>query len=679
MALPQKNGINKSSATSPKLPHSSANSVKKRKDRNPVASQTFLETSDAWIGARLNLVFYIAIFLTVIIGALLFDVKISTGGDDSGYIEMANDFLRGRGFPTWHGPLYSIILSFIIWIFGINLIWLKLLSFLFIVLHLTFFYYTFKRIIAPSILAPLLLIISLNSTILYFASQTYTEAMYMFLQSLLVFLFIRFYLTEKQDQKGTLKEQYLQWLIIGFSLFAVSLTREIGIISLFIIVLMLLLDKNFRSSVMVVVSYLIFLLPYKVYQYLVWGVAASKTSRPMHEILLKNFYKPESGYENFSGMIVRLFENARLYLSKHFMIGIGLMDPESTQISWVVTFLIIAFLLIALYFAFKRSKVMFFIALNLGCSMGATFLALQQHWDQMRMVIIYIPLLLLLMAWSIEQLSKVKGLGFLILVLPLFLSLVFFKTLGQTVEKIKANQKVLAKNIGGDLYYGFTPDWQNFLMMSEWVGKNIPSSKVVASRKPSMSFIYSKGRDFFGMYRLGTSAPDQFLGDLKKRTGELVIIPNKVLNIPAPIDLQESLRKAKVGCVVEGTDIFGVYEFKGIEGNNQLLQLRQLNIQPFSTDSLLRRVRVSTLACYAISPDSLVSDLHTNKIDYVLVSSLRGKAKMKSEIVINNIQRHLFFIEQKYPGVFKLVYQVGGKEEEPSWLYEVDYPKLGLN
>jgi hypothetical protein len=679
MALPLKNGVKKSSATAPGSSYSSANSPKKRKDRNPVASKTFLETSDAWIGARLNLVFYIAIFLTVMIGALLFDVKISTGGDDSGYIEMANDFLKGRSFPTWHGPLYAIILSFIIWIFGINLIWLKLFSFLFIVLHLTLFYHTFKRIIAPSIFAPLLLIISLNSTILYFASQTYTEAMYMFLQSLLVFLFIRFYLSEKQDQKGTLKEQYLQWLILGFSLFAVSLTREIGIISLFIIVLMLLLDKNFRSSVMVVVSYLIFLLPYKLYQNLVWGVAVSKTSRPMHEILLKNFYKPESGYENFSGMVVRLFENARLYLSKHFMIGIGLMDPESTQTSWIVTILIIVFLLIALYFAFRRSKVMLFIALNLGCSMGATFLALQQHWDQMRMVIIYIPLILLLMAWSIEQLSKVKGLGFVIVLLPIFLSVVFFKTLGQTVEKIKVNQKVLAKNIDGDLYYGFTPDWQNFLIMSEWVGKNIPSSKVVASRKPSMSFIYSKGRDFFGMYRLATSAPEQFLGALKKRTGELTIIPNKALNVPAPVDLGVSLRKAKVGCVVEGTDIFGVYEFKGIEGKNHLLQLRQLNIQPLSTDSLLRRVRTSTLACYAISPDTLVSDLHNNKIDYVLVSSLRGKAKMKSEIVINNIQRHLFFIEQKYPGVFKLVYQVGGNEEEPSWLYEVDYHKLGFN
>ncbi len=655
---------------------SSRSSGKSRKERNQVPSRTLLEISDEWIRPKLNLIFYISLFFTVILGVFLFDVKISTGGDDSGYIEMANDFIKGRSFPTWHGPLYSIILSLIIQIFGLNLIWLKLLSFLFIVTHLFLYYHTFRKLISPTLLAILLLIVSVNSTILYFASQTYTEAIYMFLQSLLVYFYTRFFLIENPENNLTLKAQSLQWLAVGFCIFLASLTREIGIITLFIIVLMLLLNKNFRSAASVVVSYLIFLIPYKIYKLIVWGSDISKGSRPFHEILLKNYYKPEAGYENFSGMIVRLFENSRLYLSKHFMIGIGLKDTGSTEISWVVTALIIGLLILGLYFAFRRSRVMLFIALNLGASMGATFLALQQHWDQMRMVIIYIPMMLLLMAWGIQQLSMIKRLGFMILLLPIIFSIIFFKTLGQTIEKIKVNQKVLAKNIEGDLYYGFTPDWQNFLLMSEWVGKNIPVSKVVASRKPSMSFIYSKGRDFYGMYRLTTAAPEQFLTDLKKRTGELSIIPNKILNIPAPVDLQVSLRKDKVGCVVEGVEIYGVYEFKGEEGKNQLKQLGQLNVKPFTTDSLLRKFRSSTLSWYAVSPDSLYRDLKNNKVDYVLVSSLRGKANMKSEVIINNIQRHLFFVEQKYPGVFKLVHQIGGKESEPSWLYEVDYRNL---
>src|SRR5512133_1405415 len=74
-------------------------------------------------------VLVISVMLSVILGIFLFDVKISTVGDDSHYIEMANEFLKGRAFPSWHGPLYSIFLSLPILLFGVNVIWLKVFSF----------------------------------------------------------------------------------------------------------------------------------------------------------------------------------------------------------------------------------------------------------------------------------------------------------------------------------------------------------------------------------------------------------------------------------------------------------------------------------------------------------------------------------------------------------------------
>jgi hypothetical protein len=223
------------------------------------------------------------------------------------------------------------------------------------------------------------------------------------------------------------------------------------------------------------------------------------------------------GTEDFAGMVDRFLLNAKGYLSKHFMIGLGLHDPASTEKSWFVTVIVVILFVIALYFAFRRSKVMLFIAIYLGGSISASFIALHQSWDQMRMVIIFIPMLLLLLAWGIQQFSGQKGLYFLAVLLPLFLVLIFFKTLGQTIDKAKINQKVLSKNMKGNLYYGFTPDWQNFLRMSEWVGKNIPKDKMVASRKPSMSYIYSKGRDFHGMYRFPTHPPEEFIVKLRSR------------------------------------------------------------------------------------------------------------------------------------------------------------------
>jgi hypothetical protein len=680
MAPSSKNPQRKPIPVRSKTQHQTAGKAEKAKKNNsPASTKSVLQTIDNWVEPKLNLIFFVSMILTILIGVMLFDVKISTGGDDSSYIEMANNFLQGRSFPTWHGPLYSIFLSLPILIFGVNVIWLKLISFGFIVAHLILFYFTFKKLVSPSILALVMLIISVSPSILYFASQTYSEAMYMFLQAMIVFLFVNFYLVARDFDKLTLKENALQWLIMGFVVFLASLTRNIGIIPIFVMIFILLLDKKFLSALMLTVSYFIFFIPFKLYKYLAWETEIAKGSRPFHEILLKNFYNPSAGYEDFSGMVVRFFENARLYLSKHFMIGIGLHDPASTDKSWFVTAIVAVLLLIALYYAIKRSKVMLFVALIIGGSMTATFIALQQSWDQMRMVVIYIPMLLLLLAWGTQQLAGEKGYGFLHLVLPVVLALIFFKTLGYSIDKMKANQKVLAKNISGNPYYGFTPDWQNFLRMSEWVGKNIPDTILVASRKPSMSFIYSKGRDFYGIYRFPSEAPEKLLGDLIPRTGELKVIPNKDIGTNWPTDLQLAIKQSNVAYVAEGSDVYGVYDLKGASGDAITQTLAQLKVVPFTTDSMLSRVRVSSQSCFAVSPDTLINALRRNRVDYVIVASLRANPNFNTGNIINNIQRYLYFVEQKYPGILTLVHQIGASEqEEPAWLYKINYQYYGL-
>jgi hypothetical protein len=649
-----------------------------KKQTRSLKKLTLLEKLDKSIEPRLNLVFYVSLFFTILFGAYLFDVKISTGGDDSHYIEMAHDFINGRSFPTWHGPLYSIFLSLPMLIFGVKVVWLKLFSFAFIVAHLILFYYTFKKHIPSTVFALVMLIVSVSSSVLYFASQTYSEAMYMFLQSLIVFLFLNIYLGVLSVKEFSLKDQALHWLVLGFFVFLASLTRNIGTVALVAMIIVLLLNKKFKESIILALSYIIFLIPFKIYKALVWQSDISKGSRPISEILLKNFYNPSDGYEDLSGMITRFFENARLYLSKHLMIGLGLHDPATTDKSWLVTFLVMLIFVVALYYAFRRSKVMFFVGILLGSCITATFIVLQQQWDQMRMIIIYLPMLLLFLAWGIHQLAFRKGFGFLQLLLPLLLVFIFFKTLGQTADKLKANQKVLARNIRGNMYYGFTPDWQNFLLMSEWVGKNIPDTEMVASRKPSMSFIYSKGRDFYGIYRFPAEEPEKMVNDIKKRTGELIVIPNKIFDEAMPIIQQLAFKSAVVAYAAEGNDIYGVYEMRDKNKTIITETLQQYKLSAFSTDSLLTRLRTSKKVCFAISPDSLINNLRENRVNYMIVASLRANPNVNTGNIINTIQRYLYFVELKYPGIISLVHQIGSTSEEPAWLYRIDYKNYGL-
>jgi hypothetical protein len=671
----QKNrpGHKPSSAVTPQ------SSIKTSNHKTATSGQkTLWSVLDGFFGKRLNTILILSIVLSSVLGGFLFDVKISTGGDDSHYVEMAYDFLKGRTFPSWHGPLYSIFLSLPIMIFGVNIIWLKIFSFLFVLGHLVLFFYTFRKHVSPTILALIMLILSVNSTILYFASQTYSEAMFMFLQSLVIFLFVNIYLSTDGSGKVTFKQEATQWFILGFFVFLVSLTRNIGIVCLLAMLLFLLWEKRFRGAIMLLVSFIIFHIPFRIYKVLAWNEGFSQGPDQISEILRKNPYNRAMGTEDFAGMIDRFILNAKAYLSKHFMIGLGLHDPGSTEKSAIVTIVIILLFLVAVYFAFRRSKVMLFISIYLAGSIAATFIALHQSWDQMRMMVIFIPMLLILLVWGIQQLSVSKKYTYAGIVLLIFLLLIFFKTFGQTSDKIKVNRKVLARNIKGNLYYGFTPDWQNFLKMSEWVGQNIPGDKVVASRKPSMSYIYSKGREFYGMFRVPTETPDEYITQIEKRTGDLVAFPNKSVNTAWPTPMQWAIKRANVAYVAEGSEIFGVYSFRGQRGNELVQSLYQQKVSPFSTDSLLHLIDKSTQNCFAVSPDSLINTLRKNKVEYVIVASLRANPNVNTGNIINNIQRYLYFVELKYPGILNLVHQIGTDAGEPAWLYQINYKLYGL-
>ena len=72
---------------------------------------------------------------------------------------------------------------------------------------------------------------------------------------------------------------------------------------------------------------------------------------------------------------------------------------------------------------------------------------------------------------------------------------VYFKNL--STRFLLENKKILKESLKGNMFYGFTPDWVNYLKMSEYTG-NLDDSTIVACRKPGISFIYGK-KKFYGI------------------------------------------------------------------------------------------------------------------------------------------------------------------------------------
>jgi hypothetical protein len=625
-----------------------------------------------------RLFFILSLLLTAILGLYLFDVKINEGGDDSSYIEMAHRFINGKGFPTFHGEFYSIFLGLPVAIFGINLIVLKFTSYLFILGHLIFFYLAIKDRVSSTLLVLTMLIISVSSNILFFGSQTYSEAMFMFLQSLSFFLVFRLL-----DRLNTNKANYLNlwplWVSSLFLIFLLIITRNIGLALLLSLIAYLMLDKKYYAIIYVVVLYIVFAYSFEFYKKIFWDIDKSAIAQQTDYILLKNPYNAASGKEDLSGMITRFFANIKMYLSRHFLSSIALRNPGNTDTTFFPAIIIIAVYFTGLYFAFRKNKSMLLTGIYLGIAVFTTFITLNQSWGQLRMIVVFIPLMILFLAFGINELSKTKRMGLLYPLLLFLFVFIFFKSFGQSIKKAQTNDEVLKKNISGNLYYGFTPDWVNFLKMSEWVGKNLPESAGVASRKPSMSFIYSKGKEFYGIYRIPLESGDSIINRFKKESKKICILDLNDLsrkNVPGLTQLQ--IRRSTDAVIGQSSGLYGIYQLNNLSDNPIVNACEGYGIQYYlEPDSFLTSLRQNNEQYYGIYPDSLLNNLRKNHVDYVIMANLRMNPNMKTERTVNTIQRYLYYIELKYFNLFTVVRQIGNDDDEPAKLIKINYENLG--
>ncbi|MFO7657449.1 MAG: hypothetical protein R6W78_10305 [Bacteroidales bacterium] len=642
----------------------------------PMQEKGFRASVDRFFQKRLNLFFILSLVLTVILSVYLFDVKVHEGGDDSNYIQMAHRFINGKSFPTFHGEFYSIFLALPILFFGVNVVILKIISLFLMIGHLVFFFLAFKNRVTSTMLVFTMLIISVSANILFFASQTYSEALYMFIQSLS--FFIAFKLIDKIiTNKINYVDYWPLWISTGLLIFLLSITRNIGMAILLAIGAYFLFNKKFYAIIYLAASYLIFNFGFGLYKRLVWSIDQSTVAQQSSLIMLKDPYNAAKGVEDFSGMVERFLANIKIYLSRHFFASIGLRDPSKIETTYLPSIILIVIFLVALYFAFKKHKPMLLTGLYLGIAVATTFITLNQSWGQLRMIVIFIPMILLFLAFGIEELSKMKNFRFLYPVLLLLFILIFFRCLGQSVKKASINQKVLSKNIEGNMYYGFTPDWINFLKLSEWTGKNLPKEALVASRKPSISFIYSKGKEFYGIFRIPQEEGDIVINRIKSAGGHTCVFNISDLSakgLPAMPQIQA--RQSIDALIGQSNLIYGICQSDGTECIELGNTLKGYGIPVYEIDTLQNMLNNANMPTYGIVPDSLLNNLRKNNVEYVIMASLRMNPNMKTENIVNTIHRYLMYIEIKYFNLFTIVQQFGKEEEEPAKLIKINYEVL---
>ncbi len=520
--------------------------------KNP---QNAFEKFENWASVNNSKLFYTLLVLSLFLSLLSFNARISEAHDDALYLEggwrYVNEF--PKYFYTQNAPLYPMFLGLLIKLMGFKLIIFKLFSIGFNLLGFVLFYKALRGRVPAIVFVPVAVFQACNYLIMYFASMTFTEAFYFTLQG--YFFYVAVQLAELVNTQGTnLRQQMRWWVALGLSMFLISTAKSSAIVVIPAVLLFFALEKNWKAVGFSLGAYLLFKLPYELLVRSIWD-AQNQFAGQSKILLQKDPYDKALGNEDLAGFIQRFIDNCNLSFSKRFYQILGWREENSVEVYGLITLLTMAIMLFGFWKLLKaKNKVMVLLTLFTGAQVVLSFLILQARWDQPRITLVCMPVLLILMFYTLYTFTNRKGIG-----PTLYLAiaaLVVGSVLMSSVKRGFKNLPIVQKNLKGDTYFGYTPDWQNFLKCSEWCADNLPAEALVASRKAPMSFVYGKGKKFFPIYSVikkdsltNQSNPDSALAFFRTNKvthvmlGSLRLNPsdasagfiNTVHNIMAPI------------------------------------------------------------------------------------------------------------------------------------------------
>jgi hypothetical protein len=641
--------------------------------------KSLFERTNNFLDGHLTAIFWLSFVLTLTFGILLFDIRFSLSGDDSAYVIRASDFIHHFSFPGFQGPLYPIVLSPLIAVFGINPIPLKSLSILFMLGFVYFIYRAFKNRIPSLLLTALLVLVSVNSFILYYASQTYSEAFFMFLEALVFLIFFTYFIDDRGKQYFGVQVRH--HLILALCILCLGITRSIGFSCVLAVSAYFILQRQWKNLVCFIIAFIIVMALFQGFKWLLWGNQGFQFNEQGGRLMYKDYYNPTSGKEDISGYVGRLILNSLFFLSSSLYTLLGILKvkgtPELYPSLTVLTYLV---LVGSVVLAFKKNKYLFFTGIYVLIFLVNTFLILQTAWGQSRLIIPYVPLIMLMLFAFFYRLFSFKRLRVFSGILFVLMLILFGVTLNATIVNVLQAQQIK------DRYWGLTPDWENYCKASEWASKNLSKGAIIACRKPTISFIYGNGRRFYGITEVKTFPGNSLLQKWQEKGSHLYYVSSSSLKQIFPPELYKILinsivalgRKVDVRTQTEHP-VFCILNFTDSVRNRISGDLEKMNIKPtHNIDSLKVYLNNPKETIDIIYPDTLLNILIQAKVTYVLEANLRRSATKKQGVLVNTVERFMMYMGVKYPQIATRVIQIGADDNEPAQILKLNYERYGL-
>lgn len=539
--------------------------------------ETFAMKHEKWL-------IWIVVGLSLICSTLLFDMKYSIGGDDSAYVERAYNFIHKGLYPYYQGPGYPLVIASLMKVFGFKTGIFKLFSLLFYTAHIAITWITFRRKLPYFLLMFMVGFAVVSDYMQYYASQTWSEAFYLFVQSVVLWLVMKVVSLAGPEKSfmGDLKKYWYLWLGIGLAFAFISMTKTVAIFGVIAPILYFILQKKYRYSLYILASFLIFKFGISQIETSMYG---PNTSNQFEQMMLKDAYKPELGKLDAAGFVGRFGENLKTYSSMHFFRFMHVipqnryklsedgatMDDEN-QLAWFITIFITGLIVYGSYRIFKTNKQIFFLVVYTLVMCGGIFFGIHSNNKQDRLIIILFPFILMIIGYGLYLLAKniklIQGLVAGLFAIILLSS--FYHTLAKAPESIKT----LQKNLGSEPYYGYTQDWVNYVEMGDWCAENLPEGSLVACRKPTISFVTTRKQMWYGVYVIDTQDGDAWLKKFRE-AGVTHILIADLRAIPAKKTNRLISTMHKIGSFIvqKHPRALKLVKIQGVEEKAQLYEI----------------------------------------------------------------------------------------------------------
>lgn len=431
------------------------------------------------------------IVLTLIFWSIVFkcipEKFYELGGDSAQYIILAESLSKGTGlrlvnypqepFSFYFPPVLCFLLSPIIYFFGRNFYLMHIVVAALGFFSLFFFYRIFKRYSDKRTAAVCVFFLATNwAFITYSTGHILSDVPYLFFSSFTLLMAMRYIEERSYFNKSAL------FVIIGLTLS--YFTRYSGLILFLSIIAFLLTgDKKTRFGKIALIGIVFFLV------FAVWSILeflfASRLTSHTQIFFLVDPYAPDKGtvFSHPLQLIIRLITGINQVYTLLGDISFFYFMNKGVQLNDIVCGFVIIFVFLGLWLKFREDK---------KCILHYYFLFY----------------LMLLFLWSFKGIFS-EGIRYLLPALPfiLFYFIIgFLKFLRFLTKRLYSGflsafvciflvfnlLNLIAIPKSSQINLNSLPvSFRNFVLLHEWINKNLTGKGVILSRKPSITFLYT--------------------------------------------------------------------------------------------------------------------------------------------------------------------------------------------